>query len=459
MTSLYLILISSFLLRLVNLNQSFWLDEAAQMIESSRSLAQQFQLAADFHPPLYHLLMHFWLKSGNSEVYARFPQVIFAVCSVYLIFKISQLLKLGKFAIFSALLLSVSPFHIYYSQEVRPYMLFSLLSLLSIYHWLKSDFKYFLISNIFLIYTNYFASFLLCGVNLTAYFFRKKLFNRTLKTTVLAYLFFLPWLPYLLEQFHVGFSTSFRGWQEVVSEGSIRIIPLTFAKFIIGKVSVDNNLLYFLTLLPVFLIFIYCCRLIYSKKSGKILLSLFFIPLILSFITSIFLPIVAPQRLIFLLPLFLIIISLALVYVKKIILKLFLTIILLTSFLGLFLYYTDPKFQREDWRGSVDYLNKNAHPFHLILFSFPEPFAPFLWYNRQGLNAKGIAPEFIVSEKNSQSIAIQVTNKQEVYYYGYLTDLTDPDKIIDKELIKLGFKLSTINNFHGVGFLYKYEKQ
>ena len=40
-----------FLLRIVNLNQSFWLDEAAQVIESARPLSEQLNIAADFHPP------------------------------------------------------------------------------------------------------------------------------------------------------------------------------------------------------------------------------------------------------------------------------------------------------------------------------------------------------------------------------------------------------------------------
>ena len=55
---LIVILFLALILRLVNLDQSFWLDEAAQVIESSRPLNQQFNLAADFHPPLYHLFLH-----------------------------------------------------------------------------------------------------------------------------------------------------------------------------------------------------------------------------------------------------------------------------------------------------------------------------------------------------------------------------------------------------------------
>ena len=42
------ILLVAFLIRLVGITQSFWLDEAAQMIESVRPLTQQLDIAGDF---------------------------------------------------------------------------------------------------------------------------------------------------------------------------------------------------------------------------------------------------------------------------------------------------------------------------------------------------------------------------------------------------------------------------
>ena len=60
------IIFTGLILRFIGLNQSFWLDEAAQVIESERVFAQQIDLASDFHTPLYHILLHFWLKIGKS---------------------------------------------------------------------------------------------------------------------------------------------------------------------------------------------------------------------------------------------------------------------------------------------------------------------------------------------------------------------------------------------------------
>ena len=68
---LLLILGLAFLLRLPHLNGSFWLDEAAQALESARPAHEQFQIADDFQPPLLHLLTFIALRLGKSEAWLR----------------------------------------------------------------------------------------------------------------------------------------------------------------------------------------------------------------------------------------------------------------------------------------------------------------------------------------------------------------------------------------------------
>ena len=103
-----LVVIIALLLRLVNLNQSFWLDEAAQVIESSRPFLQQFDLAADFHPPLYHILLHFWLLGGKSEIWVRLLSVGFGIGTIIILFWIGKLLVDKKAAFIAALFLAIS---------------------------------------------------------------------------------------------------------------------------------------------------------------------------------------------------------------------------------------------------------------------------------------------------------------------------------------------------------------
>ena len=53
-TTTFFIIVGALLLRLILINSSFWLDEAAQALESIRPLSQQLQIQNDFQPPLYH---------------------------------------------------------------------------------------------------------------------------------------------------------------------------------------------------------------------------------------------------------------------------------------------------------------------------------------------------------------------------------------------------------------------
>src|SRR3990172_2265418 len=95
------ILLLTFVLRLVNLNQSFWLDEAAQVIESARPFSQQTDIAADFQPPGYHFLLHFCMLASHSESWIRLLSVFFGTGSIYLIYHLAKFF-FGKPAALSA---------------------------------------------------------------------------------------------------------------------------------------------------------------------------------------------------------------------------------------------------------------------------------------------------------------------------------------------------------------------
>src|SRR3989344_8667485 len=136
-----LILLVGLILRLINLNQSLWLDEAinAVFVRSLdlKSLIFNYSLS-DFHPPLYHILMKGWVVLfGSSEIALRMPSVILGVASIYVIYKIAKKLFDEKTALISATLLATAPLHIYYSQEARMYMLASFFTIVSVYFFIS----------------------------------------------------------------------------------------------------------------------------------------------------------------------------------------------------------------------------------------------------------------------------------------------------------------------------------
>lgn len=451
------ILLLTFVLRLVNLNQSFWLDEAAQVIESARPFSQQFNIASDFHPPLYHLVLHFWLKMGTSEWFVRLPSVLLGVLSVFFLYQIGRILFDHKTAVAGAMLTGFSAYHIWYSQESRPYILFTFLSLISTYFLLKKRWIPYFVSSLLCMYALYFAPFLFLGHFVYIVLFGKKSFKQYIFSMVLVVAGFLPWIPNFLTQLRIGTGGFFAGWTDIVSQPVIKALPLTFAKFIFGKGTIDNNIVYAAVILPMLAVFFYSSIRLFKNRQGKTLLIFFWLPFISCAILSLFIPVLAPQRLLFLLPFFLLIVSAGLVnmYSSYKILAVF--VVCIVNIASVISYYTNPYVQREQWRQAVNYVENTALQNSISLFAFPEPFAPYLWYSTKKVPGYGVAWTFRVSQKDLSGLEALYSARR-VYLFQYLTGLTDPDDLIRTYLTAFQFSNIQTLNFPGVGFIYVYDK-
>jgi len=453
-----LIILLGLLLRVVNLNQSFWLDEAAQVIESIRPFSQQFNITSDFHPPLFHLLLHFWMYFGTSEIWVRLLSVSLGVISIYLIYKIGESLGSSRVGLLTALFLAISPYHLWYSQEGRPYMLFVTVSLFSTLMLIKKNWIFYWFGVVLCLYSLYFSPFLILGHLTYVYFFEKKYLKQFLFSTVAAFIFFIPWLPSFIKQLDRGINGTFSGWTNVVSVTPLKAVPLAFAKFIFGKGSIENLIIYGLVILPMFTIFILSVWKVWRRREGKIISILFFIPFLTAIIGSLFVPVIAPQRLIFLLPIFLLIIAYGIDSLKKILGVTAFLIIIITSISAVADYYTNPYIQREQWRQAVSYIEENGEKNNLAVFIFPEPFAPYLWYETGKIEAVGIAPRFRVQSEDLEKLSAKLTNKSRIYLFQYLTGLTDPANLTARYIESQGYKQSITKDFPGVGFVYLFEK-
>jgi len=128
-------------LRLARLSfQPLWWDEGWSLYFATTDPGAMLQLTAvDIHPPLYYLLLHVWIQVfGPSPVSVRLLSVLIGVAAVPLIYVAGRRLsghkvpaegQAKKVGLLAALLLAISPLHIYYSQEVRMYGLVTLLGL------------------------------------------------------------------------------------------------------------------------------------------------------------------------------------------------------------------------------------------------------------------------------------------------------------------------------------------
>ncbi len=121
-------------LRLARLTfQPLWADEGYSIYFASLDpVALARATAADIHPPLYYYLLKLWAALlGGGDASLRLLSVVLGVLTIAATYALARRLVGQQGAVLSALLVAVSPFHVYYSQEVRMYALAGLLATLS----------------------------------------------------------------------------------------------------------------------------------------------------------------------------------------------------------------------------------------------------------------------------------------------------------------------------------------
>jgi len=249
-------------LRLYHLNtQSLWYDEGFSVYLAHMSPGEIVnQTAADIQPPLYYLLLHGWIELfGDDEPVVRSLSLLFGVLTVPLIYGVAwQLFRSRLAGLLAALLLAVSPLHIWYGQETRMYTLLVFLCLLSSYFLLvlasrsqgekgqgvtavesgpkgsRGDLLLWLaytLTSIAAVYTHYFALFILAfqAIYLLIVWWRQDFPARLalggLASGAAIMLAYLPWLPHMLTRY--GADTSY--WPGQLNLGQVLVdIALSF---------------------------------------------------------------------------------------------------------------------------------------------------------------------------------------------------------------------------------------
>ncbi|MEN6611443.1 MAG: glycosyltransferase family 39 protein [Methanoregulaceae archaeon] len=113
-------------LRLYHLDfNSLWLDEASTLSFAIQSPADIWAatVGGEFNPPLFYWIEHVMLVFGNSETILRLIPALAGILMIPVLYLIGKELFDKNTGIIAAAILTVSPFHIFYSQEARAYSL------------------------------------------------------------------------------------------------------------------------------------------------------------------------------------------------------------------------------------------------------------------------------------------------------------------------------------------------
>jgi uncharacterized membrane protein len=126
------IVLLAFGLRLYRLGvESLWYDETVSVYLAGQSLpALVAHTAGDIHPPGYYVLLHAWTRlAGSSDFAVAFPSLFFGVLLVALAYWLGAKVLDTRVGLLAAFLVAVSPYNVWYSQEVRMYTLGAALGL------------------------------------------------------------------------------------------------------------------------------------------------------------------------------------------------------------------------------------------------------------------------------------------------------------------------------------------
>lgn len=423
---IYLILLIGIIFRLTSLNQSLWLDEATTAIVTKMPIMDFFTkfMPADFHPPLYYLTIHYWSQIfGTSEISLRAPSVVFGILTIYCVYSIARELKF-KWPLIPALLLATSGLHIYYSQEARMYAMATwLVSFLEL-SYIKKNWITFSIILVLIFLTDYLSLLILPA--LLIYSIGKN-FKKILICSIPLIITFVAWLPIFINQINSGLAVkaSSTNWWNILGPVTLKNILLIPTKFIIGRVSIDNKIIYTLMIALLLIFFGY----VISKAKNKSVWSWFMISLILGIVLSFYIPTLTYFRYLFILPAFYLLLS-------ENINRYFVVIILIINLITSGAYLFNSRFHRENWRAVADEIDSSK-----IIFPVNSQKEALIYYSR---------------EKQIINIKELPKYKKEVYLSRYIWEIFDPTDSTRLKLIDMGYNMISEANYNGV-VIQKYE--
>ena len=423
------------ILRLVFLNQSLWLDESIQALALMGRMGPLLTYAlADYQPPLYHLIGYVSTHIfGYSEIALRLPSLLSGIFTVYFMVKIGELIGSKKNGLIAGLLAATNPLLIYYSQEGRTYAMTTLFVTASFYYFLellkqktKKSYMLYVLFTILFLWTSYLSWFALLAQGV--YVLWKKRYD-LLYIQIGSALTLLAWIPSFLSSLSIGQLT--RGgspeWGNVVGGLTWKSLPLTWVKFVIGRIGFDNKILYGGIVGVIGLFHLFTLKMVNYKKY-LVLLFWLIPPIALGIITATVLPIYQYFRVLFVLPAYLLLLAIGLSNLKS---NKITAIILALQLLAVGYFWVSPRYHREDWSSLVRDLPSSA----VVAMPSRAQGAPLLYY---GWDREIIEPshEELIGDK--------------IYYVRYAEDLFDTTRLGQANFARSGYTISSQLTYPGI---------
>jgi hypothetical protein len=117
-------------------SKGMWLDETFSVWLANHSVGDMLQwtVKIDQHPPLYYLLLHYWIAlNGDTPYHVRLLSALFGAGTIPMIYLIGKRMSGVVMGLAAAVILALSPFNIGFAQETRMYTLLAFNAAVAIY--------------------------------------------------------------------------------------------------------------------------------------------------------------------------------------------------------------------------------------------------------------------------------------------------------------------------------------
>ncbi|MEI7848187.1 MAG: glycosyltransferase family 39 protein, partial [Chloroflexota bacterium] len=117
-------------------SKGLWLDETFSIWMAHHNVVDMLQwiVRIDQHPPLYYLLLHYWIAlNGDTPYYTRLFSALFGTGTIPIIYLIGKRISGAVTGLAAAVFLSLSLFNIYFAQETRMYTFLTFNAAVAIY--------------------------------------------------------------------------------------------------------------------------------------------------------------------------------------------------------------------------------------------------------------------------------------------------------------------------------------
>lgn len=400
--SLLWVVLLAMALRLFRLGAgSIWYDESVSIYLARLSLPDLIaHTAGDIHPPLYYVLLHGWLRlAGGSAFAAAFLSLFCGVLLVPAVYLTARRLLGSRTALLAAFLVALSPFNLWYAQEIRMYTVGALLGILSFYCLLRALFPpsrawrpwlgYVLCAALGL-YTLYYFAFLLLFESLAvvALWLRSRRapdgewavstrsLLRWLAAQAAVLVLYLPWLGVAVRQASQPPVPPWRGFS-----GLAAVVEESWAALSLGQ-SVEVQAVALLLLL--FAVLYGAALLLGEHHTAPLLLAAYSaVPLLLIYLASLYTPLFHVRYVFLFAPAFYIVLARGLSLAGRLApaaAALALAVIVLAGLRSSQSYFFDTAYAADDHRAAAALISRRAGAGDALLINAGYAYPAFLYY-------------------------------------------------------------------------------